>query len=297
MSPPNSSDVIVLNNLHFTKKVGTDHWGKQRPQPVSLSVYLYLAPSYLSTAGQSDNIKDTVNYGELAKSIIARVNSDPEGFRNVYALVDAVTDPVMSVAQNFMLRVRVVVDLPKAILLARGGMTIEDGTSRLESFDTPVEVNGGGPCSLLNDCEHSSLDPVPQHQHIIVQHRFRRDARTIYIRDLTLPVLIGVNEHERETRQLLSTHLTFYEIHEPHPPDVPEYPSIVKQITEMLSSSAYLTLEKLVFEMVHMAIKLGAPFLDSVTVRAEKPSAVNHADSSGVEMTRRAIDFMDRGGK
>lgn len=62
--------------------------------------------------------------------------------------------------------------------------------------------------------------------------------------------------------------------------------------------STYLTLEKLVYEIIQTAYRASdahpnsnldarASIIDAITVRCRKPSALSFADTSGVEMTRR----------
>jgi hypothetical protein len=53
----------------------------------------------------------------------------------------------------------------------------------------------------------------------------------------------------------------------------------------------YLTLEKMVWEITRAACVILGERIEKITVRAQKPSAISFARSSGVEMTRRMSDF------
>ena len=53
----------------------------------------------------------------------------------------------------------------------------------------------------------------------------------------------------------------------------------------------YLTLEKMVWEIARITCRLLGEQAEKVTVRAQKPSALSFARSSGVEITRKLADF------
>jgi dihydroneopterin aldolase len=56
-----------------------------------------------------------------------------------------------------------------------------------------------------------------------------------------------------------------------------------------IESTEYLTLEAFVVEVARAACNIAS--VDSVTVRAQKPSALTTAHSSGVEITRNRAFF------
>ena len=256
-----TSDIVLINALHLTTTIGPDHWGKHRPQPVTLSVYLHLINSYLTTAGTSDDVRDSVHYGYLAKAIVARIDAanslSPPGFSDIDVLIDAVAQEAFTVAGDAATAVRVVASLPKYIRLASGGgFSVDVTTSRTppSSSSDPVNVDVSPSVHrpLLGHAEHSlphspeqeqkKKEELQLQQQLQLKQQFRRGPRTVSIKDFTLPIIIGVNPPERKAKQLLTTHLTFHE-HPPHrqvdDPDVvssplPDYPAIIDKIAQVL---------------------------------------------------------------
>ncbi|KIK25130.1 hypothetical protein PISMIDRAFT_9729, partial [Pisolithus microcarpus 441] len=125
-------------------------------------------------------------------------------------------------------------------------------------------------------------------------------SATICVKDLVLPVLIGVNPPERLARQRVVTNITFYErtcttsdststptVSTQSQASEVDYTTIVQLLYEWINSTSYLTLEKLVLELVRACFRMTSPQVDAVTVRCEKPSAISFAHVSGVQMTRR----------
>lgn len=232
MSSSTSTDIVSLSALHLTTTVGPDHWHRTRPQPIHLTLHLHLSPSYLTTPGQSDNVTDSLHYGHLAQSVQRRIGNSnntkradggPGGYASPRALADDVTDaafefvrdvitvpgPVGSAAHSqatavaeVIHAVRIVLELPKQILLA-SGFEIELVTRASDWLLRSTSTTG---------------------------------AAIVRVKNLILPVLIGVNPPERLAKQRVITHLTFFESVRPST-DVPEdspkeidYPSIVQQI-------------------------------------------------------------------
>ena len=257
-----ASDIVLINALHLVTTIGPDHWGKHRPQPVSLSVYLHLIQSYLTTAGISDDVLDSVHYGHLAKAITARVDAANSlsfpGFSNIDVFIDAITQEAFTVAGDAASAVRVVVSLPKYIRLASGGFSVDVTTSRTPpspSDPADVELSPSVHRPLLGHAEHSlphspeqeqkKTEELRLQQQLQLKQQFHRGPRKISIKDFTLPLIIGVNPPERKAKQLLTTHLTFNE-HPPHrqvdDPDIvssplPDYPDIIDKIAQVTAAS------------------------------------------------------------
>lgn len=245
--PPTDTDIVSVSALHLTATVGPDHWHRTRPQPVHLTVHLHLTPSYLNTPGQSDNVTDSLHYGHLVKAVETRVGKRSElastheekeedrGYASARALVEDVTDAAFEFVRDAMGRagqtrgameamihaVRVVLELPKQILLARG-FEIDLVTRASDWLSRSARGSGSG----LGSGSGSTAGAV------------------VRVRDLVLPVLIGVNPPERLAKQHVITHLTFFEAPHTNITDVPgpegapapeammeiDYPSIVQQI-------------------------------------------------------------------
>ncbi|KAG1740360.1 Dihydroneopterin aldolase-domain-containing protein [Suillus lakei] len=239
MSLPAATDVVLVDAVQLTATIGVDCWGRTRDQPVSITVYLHLKPSFLDAPGQSDNVTDSIHYGHLTKAISALSGS----YTNVHVLVHEVTQKAFALAGESADAVRIVIGLKKLILLA-------------EDFEVEV-ITPSGQDSL-------------------------QQAAKVAIKGLVMPVLIGVNHPERLAKQRVVTNITFYEKSGMHQVD---YPAIIKQISEEIENTAYLTLEKFVLQIVRSAC-LASDAVEAVTARSQKPSALSFAHSSGVEITR-----------
>ncbi|KAG1851816.1 hypothetical protein C8R48DRAFT_612346 [Suillus tomentosus] len=227
MSLPTTTDVVLVDTIQLTANIGADCWGRLREQPVSITVHLHLKPSFLEISGQSDNVLDSIHYGHLTKAVSALSAS----YTDVRALVHEVTQKAFALAGENVDAVRVVVGLPKQILLAN-------------DFEIEV-VTPRGKDSL-------------------------QQAAKVSVKDLVMPVLIGVNPPERLAKQRVITNITFYEKAGMH---------------EEIENTAYLTLEKFVLHIVRSSC-LASDAIEAVTTRSQKPSALSFAHSSGVEMTR-----------
>ena len=101
MSRPSDTDIVTLSAVHLATTIGPDHWNRIRPQPIALSLYLHLAPSYLDTPGQSDSVADSLRYGHLAKVVENRVGAKGERtYASARDLLDDVTDAAFRFAMD-----------------------------------------------------------------------------------------------------------------------------------------------------------------------------------------------------
>jgi dihydroneopterin aldolase len=190
-----------------------DQWHRTRPQPIQVSLHLHLAPLYLDTPGRSDDVADSLHYGHLAKAVERRVDArDADGYASARALVEDVTDAAFGFARDAVGRdadavggvvhaVRVVLSLPKQILLA-GGFEVEL-IMRASDWTPP----SGAP------------------------NTSSKAGAIVRVTDPVLPVLIGVNPPERLAKQRLVTDLTFFEAARTSVEGGEvDYPAIVRQI-------------------------------------------------------------------
>ncbi|KAF8636143.1 hypothetical protein AX17_003756 [Amanita inopinata Kibby_2008] len=245
------TDIVSVEALNLSATVGADCWGKIRPQPISISIHVHLTPEgFLSRAGQSDDVKDTVHYGHLTKSVMKFVEGgtrDGGGFRDVGELIDGVAEKAFELAGDDASKVRVVVGLSKMVLLAQGGIIVE-------TTSTP------------------NLKGV---------------RRKVWVKDLVFSIIVGVNEPERKDKQRVMVNLEVFEWENA----TIIYPDVVRALVKDVDHMEYLTLEKMVWEIARATCLLLGQQVEKVTVRAQKPSALSFAQSSGVEMTRKLSDF------
>jgi len=275
-----ASDIVLINALHLVTFIGSDLWGKYRQQPVSLSVYLHLLPSYLTTPGTSDDVLDSVHYGHLAKAITARVDAANSqgvplpGFTSIDLFIDAVTQEAFTIAGDAASAVRVVVSLPKYIRLASGGFSVDVTTSRTPPSSSNVDISPGVHRPLLGHAEHSlphspeqeqkKTEDLQLQQQLQLKQQFHRSPRTVSIKDFTLPLIIGVNPPERKEKQLLRTHLTFYE----HPlhsqgddPPQPNYSNVIDRIAQVLPPPFFLFIHPTLITNAIVHFFLPVPFI------------------------------------
>jgi len=239
-----STDVVSINSLQLSVNIGPDCWNRSRAQPVLVSVYLHLTNNFLNTSGSSDDVRDSVHYGHLQKSISQLASHDAIPFGNIDSLAEAISSKAFELAGDAAKEVRVVIDIPKMILLAT-------------SFRVDITIPPATPVRTIQ--------------------------RTVSIIDMSVAVIIGVNPPEREAKQRVILSFTFHE--GPGTPFPPDYAAISASLHLKLESTAFLTLEKFVTEAARMGIMASERF-QSITVRAQKPSALAFAHSSGVEITR-----------
>jgi len=116
-------------------------------------------------------------------------------------------------------------------------------------------------------------------------------SKRVLIKDLVLPVIIGVNHAERKSKQRVKVNLIFHEnTSSSASSSVVNYQQVVAQLCQEIESSSYLTLEAFVIQVLKMSC-MCSDRIESVTARAQKPSALSFAESSGVEITRKRNVF------
>jgi len=236
-STPTASDMIIIRDLRTSATIGPDRWGKTRPQPITLSVYLEIS---LVEAGKSDDVADSAHYGHLAKDVSKLTNGAT--FVSLLALAEAVAAATVSKDE----RVR------------------------------SVEVDAYAANQFLQ-AEH--LGVHIRRTRDGVAETEARDDRTM-IGDLRVSTIIGVNPPERLAKQFVLLNLTFYGFNWSQPVWEETHATLVKAI----ESTSYFTLEAFITEVARVACSIDGA--NVVTVRAQKPSALTVAHSSGVEITR-----------
>lgn len=109
------------------------------------------------------------------------------------------------------------------------------------------------------------------------------------LKDLRIPVIIGINELERMYKQEIQVDIQVTRsfgkeifIH-----------SFVSRIIEYVQKSEFLTIESFVNALAKFALQSCEQKLHihEIKVCARKPSALNFADSAGVQVTRKPSDF------
>jgi len=128
-------------------------------------------------------------------------------------------------------------------------------------------------------------------------HMDSEDALTkldkIYITDLSLRCIIGVNEWERTQKQDVLINVTLYaDLSRPcqtdNLKDSVDYKEIKGEIIAMVESSIFYLIERLAGEIARICLAHSP--IKAVQVRVDKPGALRFAKSVGVEIFRVQTD-------
>ena len=124
-----------------------------------------------------------------------------------------------------------------------------------------------------------------------------KGSDTIFVRDLRLRGIIGLNDWEREKKQEILVNLAL-DVDcsaagaSDDVADSLNYRTLTKAVIAYVESSSHFLVEALATAIARIAVvDFGAR---SAVVRVEKPGALRFADSVGVEIRRGRGDF-DRG--
>ena len=78
-------DILFMRDFRLQLIIGIYEWERKIPQPVRLDLEIGL-PDH--KAGETDDVADTINYGEVAASIVERFSSQP------FELVETVAEKI-----------------------------------------------------------------------------------------------------------------------------------------------------------------------------------------------------------
>ena len=119
---------------------------------------------------------------------------------------------------------------------------------------------------------------------------------TIFVKDLLVRGIVGLNDWERKKKQDIVINLWVdADLRAPGASDdVDEtlnYRTLTKSVIAHVEASSHLLVEKLATEIARIAvIDHGAA---RIRVRVEKPGALRFAESVGVDIVRQQVDFED----
>ncbi len=116
----------------------------------------------------------------------------------------------------------------------------------------------------------------------------------VFIRNLSVRGIIGINDWEREKLQEILINLTLYaDLHRAGESDAIEdcvnYRTIAKKVQAHAESTARYTVEALAADIARLCLE--EPGVQKAVVRVEKPGAVRFSESVGVEIERTQDDF------
>ena len=115
----------------------------------------------------------------------------------------------------------------------------------------------------------------------------------IFINELVVSGIIGINPDERVTQQEISVNVimwadTSVAAHSDDIADAVNYRTVAKRIIEHIESGEPMLVERLVQEIADLCLE--DERVDSVEVTVEKPGALRHARSVGIKILRSRVD-------
>jgi dihydroneopterin aldolase/2-amino-4-hydroxy-6-hydroxymethyldihydropteridine diphosphokinase/dihydropteroate synthase len=255
-------DKILIKNLVLKNVAGVEAWQRLKSQPVVISVEIY---TDITDAGNTDHVTNTIHYGHVTKAITKL--AETRTFQSLEGLAHAVVK--LCCVQFGAARTQVTVEQPKALLhAAASGVKL---TRAIEDY---------------KDCEEDVVETTGEVSGLGV-------ADEIFVRDLRLHTIVGVNPWEREEKQVVVINLKVYPSSLPYGKyilaDVDQNKShnlrtIVRTLTRHIEASGYKTIEAFGVTVARLALE--KCHVNKIAVRVEKPSAILFADCSGIEVVR-----------
>ncbi|KAF2469189.1 uncharacterized protein BDR25DRAFT_264416 [Lindgomyces ingoldianus] len=242
------TDSVSVRNLEATVNAGVDAWGRQKTQRVLLTPTLTLVAPF-SSAAQSDSLDtSTIHYGKLSKAIRALIQDSSIEWKTTNSMAKAILDSSLATADKAPI-----------------------ASAQLDIFYPKGSMLGDG--AGLMHC--MSLRPTLSL------------SRVLYLRNVRIPCLIGINSNERLQKQPVIVNLWIECISEDRSDD---YTQLEQVLVNAVSESSFETLESLSTMLVEeLRQKFFRPAKDDnafVRLRVEKPMAVPFAEAPAIEIMR-----------
>ncbi|MCJ1399452.1 trifunctional dihydropteroate synthetase [Xylographa trunciseda] len=247
-----AQDVIFLRNLRLSAIVGIDAWG--RAAKAQPVILSISLQQDLVNAATGDDINQTVSYGRICKDVMKFVE-ETKAFDDLLTF-NVLLCNVASLNKWGGGNMDVLTILPKASLRAEGGLGLH--TSFL-----------GGNERIIDD-----------------------NSIKFLVKDMKLCCIIGVNPHERLSKQLVVVNLVVQEDRSgDHGQDTrridghaSNWQFLLPDIIETVETSVFETLEALATEIATTALTRYT--VRSIDVSVEKPSALAFVEGAGVKILR-----------
>ncbi len=119
----------------------------------------------------------------------------------------------------------------------------------------------------------------------------------VFIRDLLVRGIIGINPEERKNRQDILVNVTMWTDTRPaaasdNIEDAVNYRNVAKTLIDTIEQGQPLLVERLAAELVRLCFEADAR-VQAVELSVEKPTAVRFARSVGVSLYRQRQEVMD----
>jgi dihydroneopterin aldolase/2-amino-4-hydroxy-6-hydroxymethyldihydropteridine diphosphokinase/dihydropteroate synthase/2-amino-4-hydroxy-6-hydroxymethyldihydropteridine diphosphokinase/dihydropteroate synthase len=260
------TDKILIKNLVVRNTVGVDSWERCKKQPVVINVCLY---TDITPAGDSDHVTKSIHYGHVTKAV-TKV-AEETTFRSFEDLAHAIVK--VGILKFGAVKATVKVEQPRALLHAASAgvevtRTNADLASLAESLENK-EKNG--------DASNISFETTGD-----VSGFGYEDV--VFVKDLKLSTIIGVNPWEREEKQVVIINLKIYPLTRSEEQKSYHLRTIVRSVSRHIEASGYKTVEAFVAAIARICLE--KCHVSKITVKVEKPSALVFAETAGVEITR-----------
>ncbi|PSN65107.1 hypothetical protein BS50DRAFT_555499 [Corynespora cassiicola Philippines] len=238
---------VSVRNLEVIVEAGVDVWGRQKTQRALISIALALAQSFDSAAAADSLDDSTVHYGKLSKNIQSGLQNGGLGWLSTESLSRKISELALQTAGNApILSTEIDVFYPKGSMLGDGA-------------------------GLLIGTNQKYGNSV---------------SRVLYLRNVRVPCIIGVNSNERLQKQPVVVNLRVECLPEGRGDD---YAKLEGVVTKAISDSSFETLESLSTMVVSELRKnFFGPGDEGahIRLRVEKPLAVPFADAPAIEISR-----------
>ncbi|KAF1831284.1 hypothetical protein BDW02DRAFT_572204 [Decorospora gaudefroyi] len=240
-------DKIMVQNLDVVVNAGKDVWGRPKRQRAFISVTLTLGKQFTSASSTDSVDSSTVHYGTLSKAIQAHFQRDDLAWMSTAELSLAVSQCVRNVA----------------------------GSTDIYAIETNVcylkgSMFGEGAGHVTSSIEKSGTR-----------------SSVMYLRNVRIPSLIGVNSNERLQKQPVDVNIWVDNMAESR---IDDYPQLEKLLFDLISEATFQTIESLLAWLIdELRQKHFTQEVDSnawIRLRVSKPQAVPFADAPAVEITR-----------
>eukprot|EP00123_Amoebidium_parasiticum_P012036 comp21074_c0_seq1/m.28386 comp21074_c0_seq1/g.28386 ORF comp21074_c0_seq1/g.28386 comp21074_c0_seq1/m.28386 type:complete len:287 (-) comp21074_c0_seq1:230-1090(-) len=271
-------DKVMVANLTCRGIIGVERWEREKKQTVVINLTLWTDVTH---TGETDLLKYSHNYGKCSNVVMKF--AEHSQFKTVEALASGVAQ--LLVTKCGVAKVTVKVDKPAALLYAK--------SAGVEVTRTALDFPNG-----FLRYHRDNLNPEDENMSFTFDPEDGPNPHPedrIHITDLLVRCIIGINPWEREEKQTVLINLLLHaDLGRPGREDTVtgsvNYRTVCKRVIEFAEKSEYKTLEAFVTACARLCVlELNVP---TVTVRAQKPSALIFADSSGVEITRSRQDFV-----
>jgi dihydroneopterin aldolase len=186
-------DKIMVQNLEVVANAGKDVWGREKAQRALISVTVTLEQEFASASVTDTVDASTIHYGILSKAVQARLKSASSSWSSTAALSTSIIDSVREVA----------------------------GSTLIHAIETNVRYIKG---SMFGDGAGmitSSLE------------RSGQRSRVLYLQNVRIPCLIGVNSNERLQKQPVVLNLWVECVHESRSDDHAKLETLLFTVCKM----------------------------------------------------------------